>query len=75
LADLRITNISKQVLDECRWDDYGVVQKMSCASDHNTTHLEDEAYCPMGLFDVNMPLLYSETARPLTVTAGDLEAI
>ncbi|KAF4626331.1 hypothetical protein G7Y89_g11828 [Cudoniella acicularis] len=55
-----ITNISENVLDECRWDDYSVAQKMSWASGRQTTRLEDEAYCLMGLFDVNMPLLYGE---------------
>jgi hypothetical protein len=33
---------------------------MSWAAGRNTTRLEDEAYCLMGLFDVNMPLLYGE---------------
>jgi hypothetical protein len=33
---------------------------MSWASERQTTRLEDRAYCLMGLFDVNMPLLYGE---------------
>ena len=33
---------------------------MSWASQRNTTRVEDKAYCLMGLFDVNMPLLYGE---------------
>ncbi|KAL8838821.1 MAG: hypothetical protein Q9170_001976 [Blastenia crenularia] len=33
---------------------------MSWASDRQTTRPEDEAYCLMGIFDVNMPLLYGE---------------
>ncbi|KAI4253015.1 MAG: hypothetical protein L6R42_007734 [Xanthoria sp. 1 TBL-2021] len=33
---------------------------MSWASDRETSRPEDEAYCLMGLFDVNMPLLYGE---------------
>jgi hypothetical protein len=37
-----------------------VAQKMSWASKRQTTRLEDTAYCLMGLFDVNMPLLYGE---------------
>ncbi|KAF8857863.1 HET-domain-containing protein, partial [Acephala macrosclerotiorum] len=55
-----ITRISKKVLEECRWSEYSVAQKMSWAAGRNTTRLEDEAYCLMGLFDVNMPLLYGE---------------
>jgi len=37
-----------------------VAEKFSWASGGNTTRLEDQAYCLMGLFDVNMPLLYGE---------------
>ena len=35
-------------------------QKMSWASGRKTTRLEDMAYSLMGIFDVNMPLLYGE---------------
>ncbi|KAJ0125244.1 hypothetical protein J7T55_006589 [Diaporthe amygdali] len=56
----RITRISEKVLLECRWDEYSVAQKMSWAAGRQTTRLEDAAYCLMGLFDVNMPLLYGE---------------
>ncbi|KAL8949499.1 MAG: hypothetical protein Q9222_004397 [Ikaeria aurantiellina] len=34
--------------------------KMSWASRRETTRLEDVAYCLLGLFDVNMPLMYGE---------------
>ena len=56
----RVTRISEKVLDECHWTEYSVAQKMSWAAGRRTTRLEDEAYCLMGLFDVNMPLLYGE---------------
>jgi hypothetical protein len=39
-----------------------VAQRMSWAASRSTTRLEDEAYCLLGLFDVNMPLLYGEGA-------------
>ena len=35
-------------------------QKMSWASNRKTTRVEDLAYSLMGIFDVNMPLLYGE---------------
>ncbi|KAL2070351.1 hypothetical protein VTL71DRAFT_13377 [Oculimacula yallundae] len=35
-------------------------EKLSWASRRKTTRIEDEAYCLMGLFDINMPLLYGE---------------
>lgn len=37
-----------------------VAAKMSWASKRSTTRAEDWAYCLLGLFDVNMPLLYGE---------------
>jgi hypothetical protein len=37
-----------------------VAQKMSWAAKRETTRIEDEAYCLLGLFDVNMPPLYGE---------------
>lgn len=40
--------------------DYCVAQKMSWASSRETTRGEDVAYCLMGIFEVNMPLLYGE---------------
>ena len=37
-----------------------VAMKMSWASKRTTTRKEDMAYCLLGLFEVNMPLLYGE---------------
>ncbi|KAK0388782.1 hypothetical protein NLU13_5025 [Sarocladium strictum] len=37
-----------------------ISEKMSWASRRKTTRSEDVAYCLMGLFDINMPLLYGE---------------
>jgi hypothetical protein len=36
---------------------------MSWAAKRQTGRLEDEAYCLLGLFDVNMPLIYGEGRR------------
>ncbi|EKD15803.1 HET domain protein [Drepanopeziza brunnea f. sp. 'multigermtubi' MB_m1] len=44
------------------FQDACVAQKMSWAAGRATTRAEDEAYCLMGLFDVNMPILYGEGA-------------
>ncbi|PVH67854.1 HET-domain-containing protein, partial [Cadophora sp. DSE1049] len=41
----------------------GVAQRMSWAANRLTTRVEDMAYCLLGLFDVNMPLLYGEGDR------------
>ncbi|EPE30464.1 hypothetical protein GLAREA_03431 [Glarea lozoyensis ATCC 20868] len=40
-----------------------VAKRMSWASDRETTRVEDAAYCLLGIFDVNMPLLYGEGDR------------
>lgn len=37
-----------------------IAQRMSWASRRVTTREEDAAYCLLGIFDVNMPLLYGE---------------
>ena len=39
-----------------------IAQKMSWASCRKTSRGEDLAYCLLGLFDINMPLLYGEGA-------------
>lgn len=42
------------------WAHVSVAQKMSWAANRQTTRIEDRAYSLMGIFDVNMPLLYGE---------------
>ncbi|KAL8366427.1 hypothetical protein RB595_004959 [Gaeumannomyces hyphopodioides] len=37
-----------------------VATKMSWAAGRETTQAEDKAYCLLGIFDINMPLLYGE---------------
>ncbi|KAI0191622.1 HET-domain-containing protein [Astrocystis sublimbata] len=41
-------------------EDFSVAQRMSWAAKRVTTRREDMAYCLLGLFHVNMPLLYGE---------------
>ena len=43
-----------------------VAQKMSWASKRKTARKEDLAYCLLGLFNINMPLLYGEGERAFT---------
>jgi len=40
-----------------------IAQKMSWAAKRKTTRLEDRAYCLMGIFSINIPLLYGEGER------------
>ncbi|KAG4427935.1 hypothetical protein IFR05_016582, partial [Cadophora sp. M221] len=56
-----ITGIPAEVLNHSkRLDEYSVPERMAWASRRSTSRIEDRAYCLMGLFDVNMPLLYGE---------------
>ncbi|KAK3648000.1 hypothetical protein LTR56_007700 [Elasticomyces elasticus] len=43
--------------------DFPVATRMSWAAERQTTRLEDQAYCLLGLFDINLPLIYGEGAR------------
>jgi hypothetical protein len=42
------------------FEDASVAQKMSWAAERETTRREDQAYCLLGIFGVNMPPLYGE---------------
>ncbi|CAO2647562.1 Nn.00g084840.m01.CDS01 [Neocucurbitaria sp. VM-36] len=56
-----ITNINESVLRiESPLSEFCVAQKLSWAALRVTTRIEDNAYCLLGLFDLNMPLLYGE---------------
>ncbi|KAI6160372.1 hypothetical protein EDD17DRAFT_1887576 [Pisolithus thermaeus] len=52
-----------QVLRDTRHLRCSVAQMMSWAADRKTTRVEDRAYSLMGLFGVNMPMLYGEGAK------------
>ena len=58
-----ITGIPIRVLEGASLKRFGVAEKMSWASRRRTTRLEDAAYCLLGLFGINMPLLYGEGSR------------
>ena len=57
----KITGIPMRYLNGDRdlWN-ASIAQRMSWAANRRTTRLEDEAYCLLGVFDINMPLLYGE---------------
>ena len=56
-----VTNIDEDILaNSKRFDTASVAKRMSWAARRNTTRPEDAAYCLMGLFSVNMPMLYGE---------------
>ena len=56
----QITNIDTEVLATGAFDQVSIAGRMSWAASRQTTRVEDLAYCLMGIFDINMPLLYGE---------------
>ncbi|KAG0645438.1 Vegetative incompatibility HET-E-1 [Hyphodiscus hymeniophilus] len=43
-----------------------IAERMTWASRRKTTRIEDTAYCLLGIFDINMPLLYGEGEKAFT---------
>ena len=59
----RITKIDSQVLQGAKLSNYSVEERLAWAEHRQATRVEDGAYCLLGLFDINMPLLYGEGNR------------
>ncbi|KAI1414886.1 HET-domain-containing protein [Hypoxylon sp. FL1857] len=55
-----ITNIDAEFLLGADVESASVAKRMSWASKRKTSRTEDVAYCLLGIFDINMPLLYGE---------------
>lgn len=53
--DERVLIAPEKYLKEC-----SIAKRMSWAANRQTTRLEDEAYSLLGIFEVNMPMLYGE---------------
>jgi hypothetical protein len=51
---------------------YSVAQRMHWASQRRTTRKEDEAYSLLGIFGINMPLLYGEGESVVGIYASRL---
>jgi hypothetical protein len=54
------TGVTSDVLKGMSLTTLSIAERMSWAADRQTTVIEDEAYCLLGIFDVNMPLIYGE---------------
>ncbi|KAK4182469.1 heterokaryon incompatibility protein-domain-containing protein [Podospora australis] len=62
-----ITGISELVLlGEDSLASLSVAQRMSWAAKRETTRTEDMVYCLLGIFDVQLPLLYGEGSKAFT---------
>ncbi|KAK3502834.1 heterokaryon incompatibility protein-domain-containing protein [Neurospora crassa] len=63
----KITRIDIGILlDPSRVYTVPVGKRMSWAADRQTTRLEDRAYSLLGIFDINMPLIYGEGPKAFT---------
>ncbi|KAH4037182.1 hypothetical protein HBI56_167580 [Parastagonospora nodorum] len=54
------TEIPERILNGDSLHSCSVAQRMSWAGGRSTKREEDEAYCLLGIFDMNMPLIYGE---------------
>lgn len=62
----QITDIDLDLLQHQReLYSYSIAQRFSWAAKRKTTRLEDQAYSLLGIFHVNMPLLYGEGSKAL----------
>lgn len=60
----RVTGIDDFILkDPKHLSSVPVARRMSWASNRQTTRVEDMAYCLLGIFNVNMPMIYGEGNR------------
>ncbi|ORY08455.1 heterokaryon incompatibility protein-domain-containing protein, partial [Clohesyomyces aquaticus] len=55
-----ITGIPSDALLGKQVSDFGVDERFSWADNRQTTRPEDGAYCLLGIFDIHLPLIYSE---------------
>ncbi|KAI3533262.1 hypothetical protein CABS01_15943 [Colletotrichum abscissum] len=59
-----ITRVDVSILqDNSDLQTLPVARRMSWAAGRKTTRVEDIAYCLLGIFDINMPLLYGEGSK------------
>ncbi|EXJ58487.1 hypothetical protein A1O7_05913 [Cladophialophora yegresii CBS 114405] len=56
----RACGITGDDIHDFKMNRASIARRMHWASERETTRLEDEAYCLLGIFGVHMPLLYGE---------------
>jgi hypothetical protein len=61
-----ITGIHDDVFVGRSLASYCTAQQLAWASRRETTRIEDTAYCLLGIFGINMPMLYGEGAKAFT---------
>ena len=62
-----VTRVEPQILNhQVELSSISVAKRMSWASHRQTSRIEDQAYSLLGIFDVNMPMLYGEGSKAFT---------
>ena len=56
-------HIDTASVEERIWSERSVARKMSWFAHRQTTRIEDMAYSMLGIFDINMPLIYGEGSK------------
>jgi len=59
----KITNIDLLTLKGGNPQRLSIARRVLWAANRQTTRAEDMAYCLLGIFRINMPLLYGEGAK------------
>jgi len=63
IAEGALRTDQSYMVEDNKFGSYCVATRMSWASARQTTRAEDMAYCLLGIFNINMPLLYGEGDR------------
>ncbi|KAJ3548062.1 hypothetical protein NM208_g1198 [Fusarium decemcellulare] len=67
-----ITRIGEEYLSGKDIQLASVAKRMSWASRRNTSRVEDIAYCLLGVFDINVPLIYGEGMKAFQRLQGEI---
>lgn len=51
---------SRVLTSEAQYSTASIAERLSWASNRRTTRVEDEAYCFMGLFNIDIPTIFGE---------------
>jgi len=68
-----ITKIDEETLKGANVETVSIAKRMSWAANRQTTRVEDLAYCLLGIFNINMPMLYGEGERAFQTTRRDFQ--
>ncbi|KAK8066631.1 HET domain-containing protein [Apiospora hydei] len=64
INSMLFTTIHRKALeDSSSIPTFSIAQRMSWAADRRTTVPEDMTYCLLGIFDINMPMLYGQGTK------------